>query len=197
MADAVAWEVVKRAAAGDAEARRDLVEATLDNLWALALRLTRRRDEADDVVQETYMRMLATLPGLEPTGRFEGYLARIATNLVVERWRRRRTGTPLTGAILSPEALEPWQAVADREEEQRQLAAIWAAVGDLEPKPRAAVLLFYAQGESCEGIARVLDAPVGTVKTWLHRARHQVRQSAEGLLRTEPAFHSRPSEDLP
>ena len=192
MADAVAWEIVKRAAAGDAGARRDLVEATLDNLWALALRLTRRRDEADDVVQETYTRAFAALSGLEPTGRFEGYLARIATNLVVERWRRRRAETPLTDALLSPEALEPWQSVADQEEEQRQLAAIWAAVGELEPEQRAAVLLFYTQGESCEGISRILDAPVGTVKTWLHRARHQVRQSAGALLRTEPALDSKP-----
>jgi RNA polymerase sigma-70 factor (ECF subfamily) len=195
MSEAVTWDTVQRAARGDTEARRDLVETTVDNLWALAMRLTRRRDEADEIVQETYTRMLATLPRLVPNGRFEGYLARIATNLVVERWRRYRPAAPLSEGHVSPEALEPWQAAADREDEQRQLAAVWAAIHGLDPEPRAAVLLFYAQGESCEGIARILDAPVGTVKTWLHRARNHVRQSAEILLRTEPALEARPNEE--
>jgi len=187
MSDAVAWVVVKRAAAGDPAARRDLVNATLDNLWSLAMRLTRRPEDADDVVQETYARMFAALSGLEPSGRFEGYLARIATNLVLERWRRHRPSAPIAETIASPDAVEPWQTVADQEEDQRRLAAIWAAVGQLEPQPRAAVLLFYAHGESCEGIGQILDVPVGTIKTWLHRARNQVRQTAESLL-SEPAI---------
>ena len=196
MADGLAWDIVRRAADGDAGARRRLVEATLDNLWALAIRLTRRRDEADDVVQETYARMFAALPGLEPIGRFEGYLARIATNIVLQRWRRQRPSTAVTDGVIPPDALEPWQAVADQEEDRRRLAAIWTAIGRLPAEQRAAVLLFYAQGESCEGIARTLDVPVGTVKTWLHRARNQVRQAADVLLRGEPALNRAESEDL-
>ena len=186
MAEAVAWDIVRLAAQGNAAARRDLVGATLDDLWSLAMRLTRRPNEADDVVQETYARVFATLDRLEPTGRFEGYLARIATNLVLERWRRARPTAPVTEA-LSAEALEPWQTVADAEDDRRRLAAIWAAVGQLEPQPRAAVLLFYAQGESCDGIGRILDVPVGTVKTWLHRSRDQVRQRAGAMLQDEHA----------
>jgi RNA polymerase sigma-70 factor (ECF subfamily) len=88
MTAAVAWETVKRAAGGDSAARQSLVETTLDNLWGLAMRMTRRPDDADDIVQETYARAFATLSGLQPNGRFEGYLARIATNLMLERWRR-------------------------------------------------------------------------------------------------------------
>jgi RNA polymerase sigma-70 factor (ECF subfamily) len=187
MASTVAWEIVRRAADGDARAQHDLVEATVDGLWSLALRLTRRRDEADDIVQETYTRVFATISTLAPTGRFEGYLARTATHLVLERWRRRRPRAELHEAIAAPDALEPWQTVAQREDDQRRLAAIWAAIGHLEPHPRAALLLFYAQNLSCEEIGRILDAPVGTVKTWLHRARNQVRQIAESLLKTEPA----------
>ena len=90
MADTVAWQLVREAAAGDARARQSLVESTVDNLWALAMRLVRRRDEAEDIVQETFVRMFATISNLTPQGRFEGYLARIATNLVMERWRRKR-----------------------------------------------------------------------------------------------------------
>jgi RNA polymerase sigma-70 factor (ECF subfamily) len=194
MADTVAWETVRRAAEGDAGAQRDLVKATLDGLWALAMRLTRHRDEADDVVQETYARVFTVLPVLEPTGRFEGYLARIATNLVLERWRRERPQMPPDDAVISPADLEPWQTVADREDEQRQLGAIWAAIGRLEPEPRAAILLFYAQCESCNRIARILDVPVGTVKTWLHRGRNSVRQTAESLL-GRPQPESAPTKD--
>jgi len=189
MADGVAWELVKRAAGGDAAARRDLVETTLDDLWSLAMRLTRRQDEADDIVQETYARAFATLANLAPSGRFEGYLARIATNLVLERWRRRKPSVEADDGLASPSALEPWQTVADREDERRRLAAVWAAIGRLDPPMRAAVLLFHADDRSCDEIARILDVPVGTVKTWLHRGRTEVRRRAEALLADEPAMN--------
>ena len=187
MAQALAWDIVKRAARGDADARRDLVETTLDGLWRLAMRLTRREDDADDVVQETYTRVFAALDRLKPTGRFEGYLARIATNLVLERWRRQRPTAEVT-ETLTAETLEPWQTVADAEDDRRRLAAVWAAVQELEPQPRAAVLLFYAQNESCDAIGRILDVPSGTVKTWLHRSRNQMRERAQVLLRRETAL---------
>jgi len=186
MAEALAWDTVRLAARGDPAARRDLVERTLDEVWRLAMRLTRRRQEAETIVQETYARAFATLDGLQPNGRFEGYLARIATNLVLERWRRQRpTGPVPTG--LTDGATEPWQQVADEEDDRRRLSAVWQAVGELDPKPRAAVLLFYAQGESCEAIGRILDAPAGTVKTWLHRSRNQIRRRADALLAEQPA----------
>jgi RNA polymerase sigma-70 factor (ECF subfamily) len=182
MAEAVGWDLVREAAEGDAFARRRLVEATMDGVWTLAMRMLRRADEADDVVQETYARALAALPHLVPDGRFEGYLARVATNLVLERWRRRPAGAAAAQTIAAPAALEPWRAVADREDEQRRLAAVWEGTQRLAPGPRAALLLFYAQDFSCDQIAQVLDAPVGTVKTWLHRARADVRRTAEALL---------------
>jgi RNA polymerase sigma-70 factor (ECF subfamily) len=179
---AVGWDLVRSAAEGDAAASGRLIEATIDDLWALAMRLLRRPDEADDIVQETYARALAALPRLVPAGRFEGYLARVATNVVLERWRREPPRESLPDALVSPAALEPWRAVADREDEQRRLAAIWEGTGRLAAEPRAALLLFYAQGLSCDQIAQVLDAPVGTVKTWLHRARADVRRTAERIL---------------
>ncbi|MCX5673809.1 MAG: RNA polymerase sigma factor [Planctomycetota bacterium] len=178
MSEAVAWQLVRQAATGEPQARQSLVEATLDDLWALAMRLTRRQNEADDIVQETYARAFAALPGLTPGGRFEGYLARIATNLVLERWRRRRPAGAIPDGLASPADVEPWKAAADKEDQQRLLAAAWEAIQALAPEPRAAVLLFYAQSQTCDEIAQVLDVPIGTVKTWLHRARNQVRQQA-------------------
>lgn len=182
MAEAVAWETVRRAAGGDDLARRRLVEATLDDLWALAMRLTRRPNDADDVVQETYARALASLDGLTPRGRFEGFLARIATNLVLERWRQRRPTVDVDRTVLTDKAMEPWRTVASQEDERRRLAAIWEAAHRLDPKLRATLLLHYAQGLSVEAIAGILDAPSGTVKTWLYRARGEVRRTALALL---------------
>jgi len=187
MADAVAWDTVRQAARGDPDARHSLVGQTVDDLWRLAMRLTRRSNDADDIVQETYARAFATLDGLEPIGRFEGYLARIATNLVLERWRKRRPAGTVPPGLSDHAATEPWQQVANAEDDQRRLAAVWQAVGELDPKPRAAVLLFYAQGESCEAIGHILDAPAGTVKTWLHRSRNHIRQRADTLLAEQTA----------
>ena len=191
MADAVAWQLVREAAAGDARARQSLVESTADDLWALAMRLVRRRDEAEDIVQETFVRMFATISNLTPHGRFEGYLARIATNLVVERWRRKRPPSEISESHPSPDAVEPWQAAADKEDRRRLLQAAWQAIEGLAPDPRAAVLLFYTQNQSCDEISGILDVPVGTVKTWLYRSRNQIRQEAERRLRSDPAA-SRP-----
>jgi len=195
MAEAVAWDTVRQAARGDPAARRDLVERTIDEVWRLAMRLTRRTDEADDVVQETYTRAFATLDGLQANGRFEGYLARIATNLVLARWRKKRPTGPVPPG-LADETTEPWRQVADAEHDRRRLAAVWQAVGELDPKPRAAVLLFYAQGESCEAIGRILGAPAGTVKTWLHRSRNQIRRRADALLAAQSTPGAASSGDL-
>ena len=178
MADAVSWDTVKAAAAGDGAARRQLVDETIGGVWSLAMRLTRQKDLADEIVQETYARVLANLEGLRPDGRFEGYLARIATNLVMERWRRHRPSVEISDAVPSADSTEPWQAVADAEDDRRRLAAIWAATQ----------LLYYAQGESYDEIAHILDVPAGTLKTWLHRARIEVRRSAEALLRGQTAI---------
>jgi len=197
MAEAVAWNTVRQAARGDAGARHRLVAQTLDDLWRLAMRLTRRSHDADDIVQETYARAFATLDGLEANGRFEGYLARIATNLVLERWRKKRPAGAVPPGLSDQAALEPWQHVADAEDDRRRLAAVWQAVGELDPKPRAAVLLFYAQGESCEAIGRILDAPAGTVKTWLHRSRHSIRQRADALLAEQTAPRGAGLGDVP
>ncbi len=197
MAETVAWETVRRAARGDDRAKRRLVEATLDDLWALAIRLTRRADEADDVVQETYARTFAALDGLTPRGRFEGFLARVATNLVMERWRRKRPTVGLDRTVLPDEALEPWRAVAAEEDERRRLAAVWEAAGRLAPKLRATLLLYYAQELPVEAIARILDAPAATVKTWLYRARGEVRRTAAALLDGRGAAYPAATGDSP
>lgn len=197
MGDGVAWETVKRAAGGDPAARHELVETTLDNVWALAMRMTRSRDTAGDVVQETYARAFENLADLEPNGRFEGYLARIATNLVLERWRRQRPTLSTADLTASDEADEPWLALADEEEDRRRLSAVWAVVGRLEPRVRAAMLLHYAQGEPYESIGRILNVPVGTLKTWLYRARGEVRRGAEALLRRQAALGRTPTGDAP
>ena len=111
----------------------------------------------------------------------------IATNLVLERWRHDRPTREVT-EFLTSETLEPWQTVADAEDDQRRLAAVWTAVQELAPQPRAAVLLFYAQNESCDAIGGILGVPSGTVKTWLHRSRNQMRERAQALLRSEAAL---------
>ncbi len=182
MAEDVAWKTVRQAARGDPDALRELVETTLDDVWALAMRMTRRADVADEITQETYARALPNLGKLTIAGRFEGYLARIATNVVLERWRRQRPTVAVTEATLPPSHEEPWHRVAEDEDERRRLDALWQAAARLEPNPRAALMLFYAQGASIQDIARILDAPDGTVKTWLHRARNDVRRMAEALL---------------
>ena len=146
-------------------------------VYRLAYRLTGNRYDAEDLTQEVFVRVFRSLSSYTP-GTFEGWLHRITTNLFLDQVRRKQrirfdaladnAGDRLAGADPGPErAFEHANLDVD----------IQQALGRLSPDFRAAVVLCDIEGLSYEEIAATLDIKLGTVRSRIHRARAQLRQT--------------------
>ncbi len=144
-------------------------------LYMLAFRLTGNNDDAQDLVQEVLLRVRKGLETYRP-GSLEGWLSRITTNTFLDEVRRRRR-RPVDLFPADPDRVVPPSDAADV-----ALAAdalpddVQSALRRLSPDYRAAVVLCDVVGLSYQEIADALDAPVGTVRSRIHRGRSQLRE---------------------
>lgn len=173
------------AAAGDAEAFRQLVKRYERPVFGLVVRLVRDRETAEDLAQEAFLRAFRALPSYDPTRRFASWLLRIAHNAAIDALRRRGPRTVPLGAPVDEEdgpelevadttRPDPEQAAAGRDL-GRQLEG---ALRSLRPEHRTALLLRFRDELSYEEIAEVMGIPLGTVKTFIHRARQELAKAA-------------------
>src|SRR5215472_15832918 len=157
----------------------EVVREHSGRVYRLAFRLTGNSHDAEDLTQEVFVRVFRSLPSYTP-GTFEGWLHRITTNLFLEMTRRRQrirleglgeeTAARLRGAEPTPS-----QAFDDRHFD----FDISAALADLPPEYRAAVVLCDIEGLTYEEIADVLGVKLGTVRSRIHRGRAQLRAALE------------------
>lgn len=164
----------ERARAGSSSAFRALVDGSHETVFRLAVALTGDRDEAADVVQETYIRAWERIDGLRDPRAATAWISRIARNVAHDRrrgwWSRRRT--PLDAASAERAAPGPAPAAADEAlQEAERAAAVQRALARLPEKHRVVLLLREVEGMTYEEIAGALGLPVGTVESRLHRAR--------------------------
>jgi RNA polymerase sigma-70 factor (ECF subfamily) len=152
----------------------------LDAMYGVALRLTRDERDAEDLVQDTFVRALRFHERFEPGTNMRAWLLRILTNTFINRYRKRQRERQLADQLeLGPdhEALlssESVQRLRDPESElQRGLLReeLARAVDSLPEEFRVAVVLADVYGCSYKEIASVLDCPIGTVMSRLHRGR--------------------------
>jgi RNA polymerase sigma-70 factor (ECF subfamily) len=137
--------------------------------------LTSRREQAEDLVQETWLRVLERAWQYNSRLRFEPWLFSIARNLAIDDLRRRQKAE----AVLEFPASDlhsPFLAAAKSEDAVR----IAAALGALEPIYREALLLRFQEELSLEEIAHVAGAPVSTISSRIHRGLSMLRSSLEG-----------------
>lgn len=156
---------------GDPEALEELVRLTQRRVFNLALRLVGERHDAEDVMQEAYLRMFRGLGGFREEARFETWMHRIVTNAALNLLRRRgRFG------VLAAEDEEMDLPVPDRTD---QIAGRDELVRSLELLPagqRVVVVLKDVYGLSCREIGEELEIEEGAVKVRLHRARKRLRE---------------------
>ena len=149
-------------------------------VYRLAYRLTGNRPDAEDLTQEVFVRVFRSLDSFTP-GTFEGWLHRITTNLFLDQARRRsRIRFDSLGVFGDdPEARLPGRVPAPDHQVLDGLfdADVEAALGDLAPEFRAAVVLCDIEGLSYEEIASVLGLKLGTVRSRIHRGRAQLRRA--------------------
>lgn len=177
--------LVRRCLAGDEKAYRELIEMYQPRIYSLALRMLRRAEDAQDVTQETFIRMFRALDRYDPERPFAAWLFSIASRLSIDQIRRRKVHpVPLTQRDRDDEEYtidvedtgpRPEEVTVHAEEEARTRALI----DSLPPHYRIVVLLRHQQDLSYEEIAESLHLPLGTVKARIHRARALLRDRIE------------------
>jgi RNA polymerase sigma-70 factor (ECF subfamily) len=180
-------ELVLRVGQGDPQALRTLVERWREPLCGYLYRLLGSREDAEDLFQEAFLRVLRHAGRFDPARAFRPWLYSIATNLVRNCYRARgyreavsldradreeETGAPLH-ARLAGRSPSPSESAAGGEDAAR----VRLAVEGLPEKGRVALVLFYWQGLAYQEIAEVLEVPLGTVKSRIHNALAQLAQA--------------------
>jgi RNA polymerase sigma-70 factor (ECF subfamily) len=184
--------IVARARGGDADAYRVLVERHSRALFRLAFRMTGNESDAEDVVQESFLRAYRQLGKFDERASFGTWLYRIATNcsldLVRSRKRRSEQMAPADpdrddlslDPVLNLPALDPTPERSALSTEVRERVA--EAMNDLSPTERTAFVLRHFEGMCIEDVSRVLECQPGAAKHSVFRAVQKLRRALEPLV---------------
>ena len=186
LAGATDQEVVALARHGQEAAYRELVRRYERPVFSLVYRMVRDRELAEDLAQETFVKALNAIESYRPEFKFSSWIFKIANTAAIDHLRRRELDTlSLDGSphAETPEAIEATALqIGDRQEtaleevEARELGGeIETAIARLRPEYRSCILLRHVDGRAYEEIAEILGLPLGTVKTYIHRARNELR----------------------
>jgi RNA polymerase sigma-70 factor (ECF subfamily) len=180
-------ELVKRALARDEAAVRDIIKANNRRLYRLARGILRNDGEAEDVVQETYVRAFTRLNDFRGESSLSTWLSRIAMNEALGRLRRQRPSVEISSlpqGMLEAQIIQfPLASAADDPEKsmaQREIQHVVEGAIDELPEPfRLVFITRVVEGMTIEETAEILDLKPETVKTRLHRARAMLRDNVE------------------
>lgn len=174
--------LVELARDGDEEAFASLIRMAGDRLMAIAYRILRDVDRAEDAVQQAIVTAWRELPALRDADRFDAWLYRILVNACYAEARRSRrwdANVRLLHADMTGGPSAAFLSVEDRDELDR-------AFRRLPPEQRAVFVLHHYLGMRHAEIAETLDVPVGTVKSRIHYASATLRAAIEADSRTSP-----------
>ena len=185
-------DVVALAQQGRDSAFRELIRRYERPVFSLIFRMVRDRELAEDLAQDTFIKVLNHIDRYRPEFKLSSWLFKIANNVAIDHLRRRTLQTVSIDGSPHAQTAEAIEAtsfdVADHQEtaldemEARELGtAIERAITQLRPEYRSCIMLRHVEGRSYEEIAATLDLPLGTVKTYIHRARHELRRALEHL----------------
>ena len=183
-------DVVALAQEGREAAYRELIRRYERPVFSLVFRMVRDRELAEDLTQDTFIKVLNHIDRYRSEFKFSSWLFKIANNVAIDHLRRRQLdtvsmdGSPHATTADAVEATpfdSPTSSESALEEmEAKELgSAIERAIARLRPEYRSCIMLRHVEGRSYEEIATTLDLPLGTVKTYIHRARHELRRALE------------------
>lgn len=170
---------------GQTAAFGELVRRYQDRLFNTVYRLVDSAEDAQDVVQEAFLHAYQSLDRFKRDSQFFTWLYRIAVNLAISLKRKQRTAVRWHGdregqrSVPEPfdasELSQPDQALERADEERR----IQAALNRLSPEHRAVLILKDLEDQKYETMAEILQLPIGTIRSRLHRARLELREVLE------------------
>ena len=181
-------DVVSLAQQGRESAFRELVRRYERPVFSLVFRMVRDRETAEELAQETFIKVLNNIDRYQPQFKFSSWLFKIANNIAIDHLRKRQIvtismdGSPHAATAAEAEATSFDVAIrqesALEEMEAKELGSeIEKAIARLRPEYRSCIMLRHVEGRSYEEIAATLDLPLGTVKTYIHRARIELRDA--------------------
>ncbi len=160
--------LVQRCLRGETAAIQALVEQLQSEVYAVCVRILNHRHDAEDVVQEVFLRVFRSLRRWDSSRPLRPWVVGIAVNRC-RTWLSQRARRPELADYLHDTAASP-----PEDDSAELVREIRAALEALRPEYRIVFVLFHEQGQPYEQIAEALGRPVGTIKTWLHRARIDV-----------------------
>jgi RNA polymerase sigma-70 factor, ECF subfamily len=180
-------DLVRRAAAGNEKAYRLLLARYQRPVFSLIYRMVRNRETAEDLAQETFVKVFNQIDRYDPKYKFSSWIFKIANNLTIDHLRKREVDTvSMHGSAYAEtddeESASRIVAVSEAETPEEEFEArelgghIEEAIGSLRAEYRTAVILRHVEGRPYDDIAEIMDVPLGTVKTYIHRARAELRE---------------------
>ncbi|KUO95141.1 RNA polymerase sigma factor SigW [Ferroacidibacillus organovorans] len=181
--DHVARSVLEEAQMGDVAAFEKIVNAYENRLFTMAFRMLGNRTEAEDAVQETFLRVYTNLPRYDETYQFSTWIYRIATNVCIDSLRKRRPHQSLDVDDGEDGFKEGYERLAGDEKDPldsvlqtERCADVQRALNALPVTYRTVLILKYIQELSLQEIGDILHVPVTTVKTRIHRGREAMKE---------------------
>ena len=181
-------EVVEQARDGHETAYRELIRRYQRPVFSLIYRMVRDRELAEDLSQETFVKVLNAIDRYRPEFKFSSWVFKIANNAAIDHLRRKELDTlsldggpdATTAERVEATALQIGDSAESPldELEARELgSAIERAIGKLRPEYQTCIILRHVEGRPYDEIADILELPLGTVKTYIHRARNELKET--------------------
>ncbi len=185
-------ELVALAQKGNEKAYRELLGRYQRPVFSLIYRMLRDREQSEDLAQETFVRVFNHIDRYDPKYKFSSWIFKIATNLTIDHIRKKEVATvSIDGsryAVTADEIEASTITVASGDENPEELLEakelgeeIEGAISKLRPEYKAAILLRHVEGREYQEIAEILSLPLGTVKTYIHRGRNELRDQLQHL----------------
>jgi RNA polymerase sigma-70 factor (ECF subfamily) len=181
--------LARKAHSGDRRALEQLYERHRNRLMGFLVRAAGNRDLAEDAFQEVWIKVIRGIGSFDPDrGAFRTWLFRVARNATVDLLRRERhRRAPSLNRPVGETGTEAIELVGSsspgpdrRSDGRRMVVELEGALGGLDERQRAAILLRHQQGLTYAEVAEALDVPEGTAKTLIHRGVQALRRTLEG-----------------
>ncbi|MBT3266880.1 sigma-70 family RNA polymerase sigma factor [Candidatus Poribacteria bacterium] len=189
-------ELVRRCRDGDREAFNALIAKYQNRVYALCCHFAGDFAAAQDLTQETFVRVYLDLHGLREVGKFPAWLGKVTTRVCHRAMRRhaRHSHEDIGGLAEAELADDAAESPADASVDSETRAVVSAAVAKLPEPQRLAVTMHYMDGLSYGEIAAFLDVPTTTIKNRLHRARLRLKEGLLTMVEREFEGHRLPEE---
>ncbi len=181
--EAIVKKRIKQVIKGDQDAFGEIVEIYKNSVYQLCFRMLGNRHEAEDVAQEAFLRAYVNIKTFNQDLKFSTWLFRIATNLCIDRLRKKKPDYYLDAEVAGTEGLTMYSQIpSDHSLPETELESlelqetVQKEILKLPEKYRSAIVLKYIEDLSLNEISEILNLPLGTVKTRIHRGREALRQ---------------------